>query len=379
MKVVIAIDSFKGSISTVDAASAAKKGVQKVFPEAEVVMVPIADGGEDTVSALVLGTGGKKVQTEVVGPLGEKRTAEFGIIQGNTAVIEMASASGLPLVPENKRNPLVTTSYGTGQLIRKVIRRECKKIILGVGGSATNDGGMGMAQALGISFKDADGKELGYGGGELSRLSKIDSSGIDPQLKECEFIIACDVTNPLCGETGASAIYGPQKGATPKMIKVLDNNLAHLAKVIKNDCGLMVADQKGSGAAGGLPVPLIAYSNISLISGIEIVLDILGFDQLLKGADLVLTGEGRIDAQSVFGKVPVGVAKAAKKHGLPVIAIVGGMGKEAEAVYNHGVDSIFSIVDKPMCLEDSMEDAYSLIIGATERAMRGVAIGMKMN
>lgn len=376
MKIIIAVDSFKGSISTVIAAETIKKGIEKVFPQADIVKIPMADGGEGTVDALVIGTGGIKKQVEVTGPLGEKIISEYGIINKDIAVIEMAAASGLPLVPENKRNPLVTTSYGTGELIKAALEEGCRKIIMGVGGSATNDGGVGMAQALGMSFKDNSNCEIAYGGGALSNIDSIDSKALDERLKECEFIIASDVTNTLCGDEGASAIYGPQKGATKEMIIILDNNLRHLAQKIKDDCNKDVLNIQGCGAAGGLPTLLLSYANVTLKAGIEIVLDTINFEEYLLNADLVITGEGRIDKQSVYGKVPVGVAKKAKKYNIPVLAIVGGIGEGASAVYEHGVDSIMSIVNRPMSLSEAMENSTELLEDVTERIMRNIKINV---
>ncbi|MDK2811517.1 MAG: glycerate 2-kinase, partial [Petroclostridium sp.] len=246
MKIIIAPDSFKGSNTTIAVANTIEKGIRKVFPDAEIVKIPIADGGEGTVDALVLGAGGKFKEITVTGPLGEKVQAKYGILDNGAAVIEMAAASGLPLVPENKKNPMVTTTYGTGELIKAALDDGCRKIVIGIGGSATNDGGLGMAQALGVSFKDKDGKELGYGGGELEKLAVIDVSNIDPRIKDTEIIIACDVSNPLCGEKGASAVYGPQKGATPEMVKQLDANLRHFARIIKEQLGQDIIDVPGT-------------------------------------------------------------------------------------------------------------------------------------
>lgn len=377
MKIIVAVDSFKGSITTVMAADTIENGIKKVFPQADVVKIPMADGGEGTVDTLVIGTGGIKKQVEVTDPLGGKIIAEYGMINGDTAVIEMAAASGLPLVPEDKRNPMVTTSYGTGELIKAALDEGCRKIIMGVGGSATNDAGVGMTQALGMSFKDNKNNEIGYGGGSLSNISSIDSEGLDERLKECEFMIASDVTNKLCGDEGASAIYGPQKGATKEMIKILDKNLRHLAKKIKDDCNKDVLDIPGCGAAGGLPTLLLTYGNVALKSGIEIVLDTINFEKHLPNTDLVITGEGRIDKQSVFGKVPVGVAEKAKKYDIPVLAIVGGIGEGASSVYEYGVDSIMSIVNKPMPLSEAMENSTELLEDVTERVMRSIKMGVR--
>ncbi|MBZ4645925.1 MAG: glycerate kinase [Clostridia bacterium] len=378
MKIIIAPDSFKGSNTTIAVANTIEKGIRKVFPDAEIVKIPIADGGEGTVDALVLGAGGKFKEITVTGPLGEKVQAKYGILDNGAAVIEMAAASGLPLVPENKKNPMVTTTYGTGELIKAALDDGCRKIVIGIGGSATNDGGLGMAQALGVSFKDKDGKELGYGGGELEKLAVIDVSNIDPRIKDTEIIIACDVSNPLCGEKGASAVYGPQKGATPEMVKQLDANLRHFARIIKEQLGQDIIDVPGTGAAGGLGAGLIVFCGAQLKSGIETVLDVVNIDRHLPTTDLVITGEGKIDGQSIYGKVPVGVGQRVKKYNLPVLAIVGDIGDGASAVYDYGVDGIMSTVNKAMPLSEAMGRSSELLEDAAERVMRIIKIGMVM-
>lgn len=376
MKIVIAPDSFKGSNTTIAVANHIEKGIRKVFPDADIIKIPIADGGEGTVDALVLGAGGEIREKEVIGPLGEKLMGKYGILNNGIGVLELASASGLPSVPDDKKNPLITTSFGTGQLILHAIEDGCRKLVIGLGGSATNDGGIGLAQALGVSFLDANGRELGYGGGELSKLVKIDASKLDPRVAECEIIIASDVSNPLCGKTGASAIFGPQKGATPELVKLLDENLAHYAKVIKDQLGEDVINVPGAGAAGGASVALMVFGKASIQSGIQTVLDVTEVDKHLKDADLVITGEGRIDYQSVFGKVPVGVGQRAKLFHLPVLAIVGDIGPGAEAVYEYGVDAIMSTVNRAMPLSEAMALSSELMTDAAERAMRMIQIGM---
>jgi glycerate kinase len=378
MKIIIAPDSFKGSNSAVLIANSIEKGIRKVISNAEVVKLPIADGGEGTVDALVIGASGIEKEITVINPLGKKIKAKYGILGNKTAVIEMAAASGLTLVPEKKRNPMITTSYGTGQLIKAALDEDCKKIILGIGGSATNDGGLGMAQALGISFKDNKGNELGYGGGVLESLYKIDTSNLDTRLMDCEIIIACDVTNTLCGAQGASALYGPQKGATPDMVTKLDNNLKRLAEKINEDVNKDIISIEGTGAAGGLAVPLISYCNAKIKSGIETVLDTLNIDKHLPTTDLVITGEGKIDNQSIYGKVPIGVAKRVKKYNIPVLAIVGAIGNGAEEVYDYGIDGIMSILNKPMPLSEAMEKSTELLEDAAERVMKIMCIGMNM-
>ena len=370
MKIVIASDSFKGSCSTLEVAAAIERGIKKVKHGAEIIKLPVADGGEGTVDTLVMGTGGRYEKVEVVGPLGNKIKAQFGILDGNIAVIEMASASGLPLLQEHELNPLKTTTYGTGQLIKAALDRQCNKIFLGIGGSATNDGGAGMAQALGVSFKDSAGKEIGYGGAELARLEDIDISELDPRINQAEIIVMSDVTNPLCGEKGASYIYGPQKGATPEMITKLDANLKHYAAIIKAKLGKEVEKIPGAGAAGGLGAGLIAFCNVQIYPGVEKILDLIGIDHYLSNADLVITGEGRIDHQSIYGKVPIGVAKRASKKNVPVIAIVGGIGEGAAEVYAHGVTAVQDIIPRPMTLQEAMENASSLIEQTAESVIR---------
>ena len=376
MKIVIASDSFKDSSSSIEVANHIEKGILKVFPDAIVVKISIADGGEGTVDALILGAGGRYHTKSAVSPLGETRNAVFGILDNGTGIVEMAAASGLPLVPQERRNPMVTTTYGAGQLLKAAMDQGCRSIVIGVGGSATNDGGLGMAQALGVSFKDAEGRELGYGGGELGKLAAIDMGGLDPLVKDTNIIVASDVSSPLCGNKGASAVFGPQKGADASMVKTLDANLAHLAAVVKCQLGKDLADVPGAGAAGGLGYGLMAFCGAQIKSGVETVLDCVDIDKRLVGCNLVITGEGRIDYQSAFGKVPVGVAKRAKKFNLPVLAIVGGIGEGAEAVYEHGVDSIMSIVNDAMTLPEAIANVGILLEEAAERALRMIGIGL---
>jgi glycerate kinase len=379
LKIVVAIDSFKGSMSSVEAASRVEIGIKRANPEAKVIKTPIADGGEGTVEALIAGAGGTTRVRTVTGPLGLPVESVFGVLNSGAAVIEMAAAAGLTLVPEDKRNPCLTTTRGVGELIIAALDQGCKKIVLGIGGSATNDGGAGMAQALGISFRDKEGRELRAGGGALSSLASIDLSGLDRRVRDCEIVVASDVRNPLCGEFGASAVYGPQKGASPDMVRELDQNLAHLAAVTKDQLGADMADVRGSGAAGGLGYGLMAYCGAGIGSGIDTVLDIVGFDGHMADCGLVITGEGRIDAQSAYGKAPVGVARRAKRYGVPVIAIAGGIGEGADAVRNEGIDAIISTVDGAMTLEAAMKNCGPLLEGAAERIMRIINIGMSMD
>jgi glycerate kinase len=375
MKILIAPDSFKGTNSSIRVIGRIEAGIKKVVPDAEIVRIPIADGGEGTVEALVLGAGGEYFTERVTGPMGEPVDAVYGVLANGAAVIEMAASSGLPLVPEGKRNPLAATTYGVGQLIKAALDRGCKRIVIGLGGSATNDCGVGMAQSLGVSFKDASGKELAHGGGPLAGLATVDIGGLDPRLKDVEITIASDVSNPLCGLTGASRIFGPQKGADENMVLQLDKNLAHVAETVKAQLGVDLAEQPGAGAAGGLGYAMLAFCGARMKPGIETVRDAVDLDKHLPACDLVITGEGKIDGQSAFGKVPVGVAGRVKKYGLPVLAIVGDIGDGAEAVYAYGVDSIMSSVNKAMPLSEALSRGGELLEEAAERAMRMIMIG----
>ncbi len=380
MKVVIAPDSFKGSLTALHAAEAMEIGLRRVFPTAEIEKVPMADGGEGTVQSLVDATGGMVITERVLDPLGAEIDAQYGALgDGMTAVIEMAAASGLTLVPPDQRNPLVTTTYGTGQLIQAALNRGCRKLIIGIGGSATNDGGAGMAQALGAKLLTANGKQVKWGGAGLEDLISIDISNLDRRLAETETVVACDVNNPLTGERGSSQVYGPQKGATPETIELLDANLAHFNKILQHDLGKFVANIPGAGAAGGLGAGLLAFLDATLKSGVEIVIEATKLEQKIEGASLVITGEGQIDFQTVFGKTPVGVATLAKTHNIPVIAIAGSISTDADEVYTAGIDAMIDIVPEPMPLEVAIENAASLIATAAERSGRMVAIGLRLH
>lgn len=379
MKIVIAPDSFKGSISAADCCDVIEKAILSVFSDAEIIKMPVADGGEGTVDSFMKAASCIAVTEKVTGPDGREINARYAIMPDGIAVIEMAQASGLTLVEENKRDPLKATTYGTGQLIRSALDHGCKIIIIGIGGSATNDGGLGMAQALGVSFKDKYGKELGFGGGELERLDSIALSGRDKRLDGCEIIAACDVTNPLCGPSGASYVYGPQKGADAKTVEILDKALKHYAETVKSQAGIDILDVPGSGAAGGLGAGLLAFCGAKMQRGIELILDTLKFDESIVSADLVITGEGRIDYQSSFGKVPVGVSKRCKEAGVPVIAFVGARGKGAESVYEQGINAIISIVDKPMQLSEAIANVNELLYNAAKNAMELIKTGMKIS
>ena len=371
MKIVIAPQGFKGNLTALEVAKAIETGVKRIVPDARTVLKPMADGGEGTVQALVDATGGEFIDTQVTGPLGERLTARWGILSDQTtAVIEMAAASGLPLVPPEKRNPLITTTYGTGELIKAALDKGCRKLIIGIGGSATNDGGAGMAQALGAKLLDAKGKELPFGGAALARLEHIDISGMDPRLKDFEVTLASDVNNPLCGPRGASAIYGPQKGATPELVKQLDSALSHYADIIKRDLGVDFKEVPGAGAAGGLGLGLMVFLKARMVPGIDVVIQATNLAKDLKGADLVFTAEGRIDCQSAMGKVPTGVAMKAKEFGATVIALGGEVAEDCRVVYDQGIDAVMSIAPGPISLEQSMKDAARLISNAAECAMR---------
>ena len=371
MKIVIAPDGFKGNLSALQVAQAIDKGIKRVVPDALTTLKPMADGGEGTVQALVDATGGKVMTTEVTDPLGGRVSAHWGLLSDKvTGVIEMASASGLPLVPPEKRNPLLTTTYGTGELVLAALESGCRKLIIGIGGSATNDGGAGMAQALGARLMDSTGAELPSGGAALANLKSIDITNLDSRLADCEVLIASDVSNPLCGAQGASAVYGPQKGATPEMVTQLDAALAHYADVIQRDLGIKVKDVSGAGAAGGLGAGLIVFLKAELIPGIDIVIQATNLVEHLKDADLVFTGEGRLDSQTAHGKVPTGVAKRAKEFGLPVIAIAGEILDDYHIVYEHGIDAVLSIAPGPISLSQSMAEAEKLTIDTAERAIR---------
>lgn len=376
MRIVIAPDSFKGSLSSLEVAQAMERGVRRVLPHSTTVLLPLSDGGEGLVDSLVVASGGKLVEYEVQGPLGSPVTAKMGLLgDGQTAVIEMAQASGLTLIKEEERNPLFTSTFGTGELMRHALDSGCTKLIIGIGGSATNDGGMGMAQALGFRFLDAKGELLGSGGGELARLASIDTSQVDPRIKGVQIEVACDVDNPLTGPQGAAHIYGPQKGATPVMVEFLDAALANYDRVLQKDLAQNVGLTPGAGAAGGLGAGLMALVGGKLVSGIELVLRVLGFAEKTKGAQLVLTGEGKFDAQSAYGKVPVGVARQSQKLGVPVVVVAGTVLPDAEVLHKEGITAYFSIQNKPMSLQEAMENGAQLVENQVAEVMRLFAFG----
>ena len=358
MKIIIAPDSYKESLTAMEVATAIEAGFRQVMPTAEYIKLPMADGGEGTVQSLVDASNGSIIEHQVTGPLGEQVPAFFGIMgDDKTAVIEMAAASGLHLVSPNLRNPMLTTSYGTGELILAALDHGVDHIIVGIGGSATNDGGIGMAQALGVQLLDNKGQALGFGGQALAQLASIDITTVDPRLAHIKLEVACDVDNPLCGKKGASHIFGPQKGATPAMVAALDQHLAHYAAIIKRDLAIDVKDMAGAGAAGGMGAALLGLFNAQLRSGIEIVIDAVHLGDIIKDADLVITGEGRIDSQTIHGKTPIGVARTAKKYHKPVIGIAGCLSQDCGVVYDHGIDAVFSVVPAAMSLEHAFNNA----------------------
>ena len=372
MKIVIAIDSLKGSLSSLQAGSAAAEGIRRVFPDAKIEKFPIADGGEGTVDALVTGLNGHKQSVAAADPLGRPILCEYGILPGGTAVIEMSCAAGITLITKDDRNPLHTTTYGVGQVIRDAIEKGCRNFIIGIGGSATNDGGIGMLQALGFGILDKDGKQVPFGAKGLQKIATITTENALPQLSQCCFHIACDVTNPLCGENGCSAIYGPQKGATPEMVRQMDRWLSDYAGIVK--VVLPHADQylPGAGAAGGIGFAFASFLSGKLVSGIELILKQIDIESHIRTADIVITGEGRLDAQTVMGKAPVGIANIAKQYGKPVIAFSGCVTKDTPVCNRHGIDAFFPIVKGACALEDAMDpqNAYENMADTAEQAFR---------
>ena len=381
MKVVVAIDSFKGSLSSMEAGQAIAEGVKRVYQSAEVVVRPLADGGEGTVEALVEGMGGIFVTKEVTGPLGKKVEAVYGVIESKedsskTAIIEMSAAAGITLVPEESRNPMKITTYGVGELILDAIERGCRHFIVGIGGSATNDGGVGMLQALGYDFVTREGTAISYGGNGLRELASIEESNVHPKLKECTFKVACDVTNPLCGENGSSTIFGPQKGATPEMVQELDQLLLHYAELSKEINANANRFYPGTGAAGGMGFAFLTYTNATLESGIQIVLTETKLEELIASADFVVTGEGRLDGQTALGKAPIGVAALAKKHQKKVLAFAGAVTPDAKECNQQGIDAFFPILRGIVTLKEAMdkENAHRNMVDTVEQVFRVVEI-----
>jgi glycerate 2-kinase len=371
MKVIIAPDSFKGSISAKDICAEVKAGIYSVFPEAEVHAVPLADGGEGTLENMIYATNGTITSVLVKGPMGREVLADYGVLgDAETVVIEMAQASGLPLVKPEERNPYAATSFGTGQLIKHALDAGYRKFLIGLGGSATNDAGTGMLSALGVTFFNEKGEPLPEGGGSLGELSYFDDSHLDPRLQESTIKIASDVVNKLCGREGASAIFGPQKGATPEMVEHLDQSLSHFADIVCKQKGLDIRELEGGGAAGGMGAALMTFIGAEVHSGIEVVMKVIGFEKHIQDADLILTGEGRMDSQTLSGKVIAGVAKMAKKHHVPVVVLCGGLDLDATEFDQLGIVAAFSIVPGPCSLEESMENSPKWITERTHSIMR---------
>lgn len=369
--IVLAPDSFKESMRAKEVCMAMERGIKKANPQIRCIHVPMADGGEGTMESLVEATGGTVYSKEVVGPLGSKVIAEYGILgNGEIGVIEMASASGIQLVDAEKRNPLITTTFGTGQLIKACLDKGVKKILIGIGGSATNDGGAGFIQALGGKLLDENGHDLAYGGGALANLHTIDLSNLDERLKGVSLEVACDVSNPLCGEEGASYVFGPQKGATREMIEILERNLNHYAQVIKEQLGKDIINKEGAGAAGGLGAGLMAFLDVKLKSGIEMVIEYAGLEEKVRVADMVWTGEGSIDFQTQYGKTPLGVAMIAKKYNKPVIALAGSVGNDIDILYDKGLDAIFGIMRGVTSIEEALVKGPENIEKTSENIIR---------
>lgn len=369
--IVLAPDSFKESLTAKEVCAAMERGILKANSSVTCIHVPMADGGEGTMQSLVDAAGGTVHNVMVTGPMGDEVEASYGISgDGCTGVLEMASASGIHLVPSEQRNPLVATTYGTGELIKACLDHGVSRLLIGIGGSATNDGGAGMVQALGGKLLDAEGKELAFGGGELGRLARLDLSGFDPRLQQVKVEVACDVNNPLCGKTGASQVFGPQKGATPAMIEQLDSNLRHYAEMIKQQLGKDIIDYPGAGAAGGLGGGLLAFLNGTLKKGIEMVIDYTGLEEKVRHADMVWTGEGGMDFQTQFGKTPQGVALVAKKHGKPVVALAGRIGDGIEVLYNQGIDAVFGIMPGAASLTEALVNGQQNVERTSENIIR---------
>ena len=379
MKIVIASDSYKGSLDSLQVNEAMRKGILRVFEDAEIICIPIADGGEGTVDAVMTCCGGSYCYEMVTGPDGREVIARYGILPDKSAVIEMAAASGLPLVQDVTPDTVMnSTTYGTGQLIASALDKGCRKIYIGIGGSATNDGGIGMLQALGVSFLDADNREVGFGGKYLDKIARIDISNLDPRIRETELVVMSDVTNPLCGENGAAVVYGPQKGATEEEIAILDKGLAQFAELI---CQMNLPDIRnlpGAGAAGGLGGGLVSFLGAETRPGIKAILEIADFEKSVQWADLILSGEGRIDGQSANGKVVSGIAEIAGKYNVPVIAICGSVEKDAREIFEKGISGMEAAVCRPVTLEKAMEEAEQNVIDAAERVMQMVKAGMEI-
>ncbi|MEY8339249.1 glycerate kinase [Lachnospiraceae bacterium 62-35] len=378
MKFLFASDSFKGTLTSEKIIELLTESANRIFPGCETFGVPVADGGEGTVDAVIAVTKGTIKKVKVHGPLMEDAEATYGEFNGDSAIIEMAAASGLPMVPTDKRNPMNTTSYGTGELIKDALDSGYRKISIAIGGSATNDGGMGAMSALGVKFLDGEGHVLSGIGSDLTRVADIDVSGLHPAVKDTEFTVMCDVTNPLTGPDGATYTFGKQKGGTPEILDTLEEGMKKYAALILEKTGIDVDKIEGTGAAGGLGAAFKVFLNANMKSGIETVLDLIEFDKLLEDVDMVVTGEGRIDWQSAFGKVPSGIGQRCKNHNIPAIAIVGGMGKGADKIFDFGVESIIPTINGAMDIEEALDRAVELYQGAADRAFRMVRVGTMM-
>ncbi len=373
MKAVVAIDSLKGSLSSIEAGNAIKEGIKRACSHAEVVVRPLADGGEGTTATLAAGLGGRIELVSVTGPLGKPVAAEYGIIdETRTAIMEMASAAGITLVDAAERNPLNTTTFGLGEMIADAIKKGCRNFVIGIGGSATNDGGLGMLSALGFEFLDNEGLAVGIYGGNLESIAEIKTDNVLPELKECSFSIACDVTNPLCGEMGCSAVYGPQKGATPEIVEKMDGWLKSYAEIAKGIFDYADSEYPGAGAAGGLGFAFMSFLNGKLEPGVELILEKTNLESFIKDADVVVTGEGRLDFQTAMGKAPIGVAKLAKKHGKKVVAFAGAVTPDATECNKNGIDAFFPILREICTLERAMEKDYAAenLAATTEQVFR---------
>ena len=378
MRFLFASDSFKGTITSEQSIRLLTEAAKKVFPGCETAGVPVADGGEGPVEAVVAATSGKMRTVKVNGPLMEETESFYGVFGGDSAVIEMAAASGLPMVPRELRNPLNTTTYGTGQLICDALDQGLRRLSVAIGGSATNDGGMGAMRALGVRFLDKDGNDLSGTGADLAKVADIDVSGLHPAVKESQITVMCDVTNPLTGPDGATYTFGKQKGGTPEILDQLEAGMKNYAAVMREKLGIDVEQKAGAGAAGGLGAALCGFLNATLKSGIDTVLDLIDFDSLLEGTDLVITGEGRIDWQSAFGKVPSGIGQRCKAKGIPAVAIVGGMGQGAEQIFAYGIDSILPTINGAMDITEACDRAEELYASAAERTFRMLRAGMTL-
>jgi len=377
-KAVIAIDSFKGSLTSIEAGNAAAEGIRRVFPDADIVIRPVSDGGEGTVEALVSGLNGKYIETQVNDPLGRRITAKYGILPDNTAVIEMAAASGLTLLSEAERDPMHTTTYGTGEMILNAIKQGCRNFIIGIGGSATNDGGIGCLQALGFGMLDKDDRQVGYGAEGLSQLVRITDNNVIPELKECTFHVACDVTNPLCGANGCSEVFSPQKGADKDCIRLMDDYLRSYAELTKSFCPSASPDTAGSGAAGGLGFALMYYLNAELQSGVDLIINETRLEDAIKEADMIITGEGCLDSQTAMGKAPIGIAMLAKKHNKPVIAFCGSVRSGAELCNASGIDAFFPVIRGICTLEEAMDkkNAFKNLADTAEQVFRAFRLSI---